>query len=76
MAERGCKRPALASSTPALLCLFVRSSATLHLGCALPQVLPAGPIHERCALTLLRQFHREHAEELAGALGWCWPAPV
>ncbi|KAI7845081.1 hypothetical protein COHA_001446 [Chlorella ohadii] len=35
------------------------------------QVLPAGPFHERCALTLLRQFHGEHAAELAGM-----PAPV
>ncbi|KAL4448556.1 hypothetical protein ABPG75_005775 [Micractinium tetrahymenae] len=35
------------------------------------QVLPAGPVHERCTLTLLRRFHKQHAVELKGM-----PAPV
>lgn len=46
-------------------------SAAVFANCVAPctpQVLPAGPFHERCALTLLRQFHIEHAAELAG--GW------
>jgi 23S rRNA-/tRNA-specific pseudouridylate synthase len=34
------------------------------------QVLPAGPFHERCVLTLLRQFHEAHKTELAGE---CFP---
>lgn len=36
-----------------------------HYG-SLPQVMPAGPFYERCALTLLRQFHAQHASELEG----------
>lgn len=31
-----------------------------------PQVLPAGPVHERCTLTLLRVFHQQHAARLKG----------
>lgn len=35
------------------------------------QVLPCGPFHQRCVLTLLRHHYQQHADQLAGL-----PAPV